>query len=274
MPNHTPTQCAVPQCNRNVLTATLCGRHYQQKQKGLDPFAYDFIERRCSECDVVLAPWLSRGMPPVTCSPECKARRASNYDYRNTPSYRAKAAARAATVYRCITCDAYLRTGDERGSRKYCPPCAQAVRRAQPKGSPTRICEQPGCTRGLQARGRCSAHYKVWLREQGRMGQSGWDARRKANRAVRDQHMASRRTGINPTVARLVARDGTDCGWCGQPLDMALTYPHRMYRTIDHVVPLSKGGEHSMDNTRLLHWTCNSARSNSDAVTKSNAMSD
>ena len=32
------------------------------------------------------------------------------------------------------------------------------------------------------------------------------------------------------------------------------------YPTIDHVMPLAKGGMHSWDNVRLAHHGCNSAK--------------
>jgi 5-methylcytosine-specific restriction endonuclease McrA len=268
--------CAVTGCGQPAYlkAKALCQRHANQHYYGLDPHSADDTRagNACTVCGSPVPLSLKRGPAPKVCSPACREERA-RATYRETPSYREKLRQQNERQFHCVTCGAYLRSGGERGPKKFCPPCALAVRRAQPKHSTTRICEQEQCERPLQARGRCSAHYKVWLREQGRMGQSGWGPRRKANRAVRDQHIAATRTGINPTVARLLARDGTDCGWCRQPLDMTLTYPHRMYRTIDHVVPLSKGGEHSMDNTRLLHWTCNSARNNSDALTKSDAKS-
>jgi len=33
------------------------------------------------------------------------------------------------------------------------------------------------------------------------------------------------------------------------------------YPSLDHVIPLSKGGEHSMSNARLAHTYCNSIKS-------------
>ena len=34
---------------------------------------------------------------------------------------------------------------------------------------------------------------------------------------------------------------------------------------VDHVIPLSRGGEHSYANTQLSHWLCNCKKGNRDA---------
>ena len=53
----------------------------------------------------------------------------------------------------------------------------------------------------------------------------------------------------------LIARDGLACGICGEPMTEATV-------TIDHIVPVSKGGSHEMANLRLAHKRCNGTRGN------------
>ena len=62
-------------------------------------------------------------------------------------------------------------------------------------------------------------------------------------------------------------RDGDGCFVCGQKIDFTLVYPDPMYRTLEHIVPLSKGGEHSYNNTALSHLVCNQ-RKNAKIVDK------
>jgi 5-methylcytosine-specific restriction endonuclease McrA len=51
-------------------------------------------------------------------------------------------------------------------------------------------------------------------------------------------------------------RDGGVCYLCGQPVDP--TASNRMERpSLDHVVPLARGGPHTLDNVRLAHYGCN-----------------
>ena len=74
--------------------------------------------------------------------------------------------------------------------------------------------------------------------------------------------------GLTPsviTVAHIYDRDGGICGLCGQPVDRSLAYPHPMSGTVDHVVPLSRGGAQSLDNTQLAHARCNISKGNREA---------
>lgn len=39
------------------------------------------------------------------------------------------------------------------------------------------------------------------------------------------------------------------------------------YPSVDHVIPLSKGGTHTWDNVKLAHKRCNSKKGNKDVFT-------
>ena len=56
-------------------------------------------------------------------------------------------------------------------------------------------------------------------------------------------------------IAVLAERDGGRCGICHKKVN-------RTERSIDHILPVSKGGAHSYANTRLVHLKCNIARGN------------
>lgn len=60
---------------------------------------------------------------------------------------------------------------------------------------------------------------------------------------------------INPRT--IYERDHWQCGICGQPVDPRLTYPHRMSASLDHVVPMSLGGDHLTTNVQCAHLKCN-----------------
>lgn len=57
------------------------------------------------------------------------------------------------------------------------------------------------------------------------------------------------------TVTALIKRDGTVCYLCDEHI-------LRREMTIDHVIPLCKGGSNEMDNFRLTHSKCNSDKGN------------
>lgn len=55
-------------------------------------------------------------------------------------------------------------------------------------------------------------------------------------------------------------RDGWICGICDRPVDEALRWPDLRSASLDHVVPLVFGGEHTRANSRIAHWICNVRR--------------
>lgn len=65
------------------------------------------------------------------------------------------------------------------------------------------------------------------------------------------------------TLPRVYDRDNGVCQMCGEHLSFDCHYNDGKYPTIDHIVPLSKGGLHRWDNVQLLCRTCNIAKSDS-----------
>ena len=48
------------------------------------------------------------------------------------------------------------------------------------------------------------------------------------------------------------------CGICGQPVDKKIRPPHPLSPSIDHIIPLAKGGHPSdLSNLQLAHRWCN-----------------
>lgn len=60
---------------------------------------------------------------------------------------------------------------------------------------------------------------------------------------------------VDPTT--LFERDGWRCHICGKKCRQDVDGLHPQAPTIDHVIPLSKGGEHSYKNTACAHRRCN-----------------
>lgn len=70
------------------------------------------------------------------------------------------------------------------------------------------------------------------------------------------------------TAAQLAERDGTDCGICGEPVDMTLRRSESlMCASVDHILPRSLGGSHEPDNLQLAHLYCNHVKSDRQGFT-------
>ena len=72
------------------------------------------------------------------------------------------------------------------------------------------------------------------------------------------------------TMEKLRERDGDICQICGLPVvdsDINNGHAGRMYPTLDHIIPLSKGGSHTWDNVQLAHMSCNAGKQNRVGIT-------
>jgi len=57
-------------------------------------------------------------------------------------------------------------------------------------------------------------------------------------------------------------RDGWICGLCGVDVDRSLKWPDPMSVSLDHVIPVSLGGLHSLANVQCAHLFCNCVKGN------------
>lgn len=55
----------------------------------------------------------------------------------------------------------------------------------------------------------------------------------------------------------LFERDNWICGICHRKINKWLRHPNYWAATVDHIVPLSKGGKHVWANVRAAHAKCN-----------------
>ena len=66
-------------------------------------------------------------------------------------------------------------------------------------------------------------------------------------------------------AARLkILKTQTICGICGKPVDFSYKNPHPLAPTVDHIIPVSKGGHPSdLSNLQLAHRCCNRQKADS-----------
>jgi 5-methylcytosine-specific restriction endonuclease McrA len=85
-------------------------------------------------------------------------------------------------------------------------------------------------------------------------------ARKTELRRIRSQRRAQTWDGV--TDAEIFERDRWRCGICGKRIGRSYVYPDGRSKSIDHVVPLSEGGEDTASNKRAAHLLCNTMRCN------------
>jgi len=60
---------------------------------------------------------------------------------------------------------------------------------------------------------------------------------------------------------RVFERDNWMCRICGDPVNRDARTPELDAPTVDHIVPLARGGAHAPDNWQTAHFYCNSVKS-------------
>lgn len=79
-------------------------------------------------------------------------------------------------------------------------------------------------------------------------------AKAKRNERVRDRWVAH----VHPL--EIAERDGWRCQLCGRKVKRGVVAPHPLAMTMDHIVPLARGGMHEPANVQLAHFICNSRK--------------
>lgn len=87
--------------------------------------------------------------------------------------------------------------------------------------------------------------------------------RKKArNRIKHTRRRGYRATLRNMSVEKMGDRDNWTCHICKEPVNPLLPSNHKEGASVDHVIPLSRGGTDEPGNLKLSHWICNVKKSN------------
>ncbi len=80
---------------------------------------------------------------------------------------------------------------------------------------------------------------------------------------ARKHKALKQKTQVEPISEKSVyLRDGWKCQICHKRVNKKLRYPNPMSPSLDHIIPLSKGGNHIYANVQLAHWICNISKHN------------
>lgn len=77
------------------------------------------------------------------------------------------------------------------------------------------------------------------------------------------KHLTARRARLRAAYVEsferleIFQRDGWVCGICHRQVDSNLQWPDPMSASLDHVIPISRGGKHERANAQCSHLSCN-----------------
>jgi hypothetical protein len=214
------------------------------------------IKRTCNNCHQPMPD--GKRQDAKYCGPECRSnaehkRKRLDGRYEKINAERAKAnASKPKHRHNCTECGVVYETTHRKPSF-----CSAYCRVKWMDVHNTTRCSEPGCDKGVRSLGLCHLHHKQAKRSQGVVGYNDpWNERRKANSQQRRAMKLGTQTEKVKSLT-VYERDAWTCGLCSTPVDQNLAHPHPMSASLDHVLPLAKGGTHTYTNVQLAHLTCN-----------------
>ena len=206
--------------------------------------------KACSECGIEIRQ-VGAGRPRTTCSTKCKRRRDG----------KAVAAKRPRFDRACEICQTQFTTGKK--TQVTCSrPCSyERIKRLSTQRWQEEKLSKPAfkvetckwCNEEMQIPSDFKGVIKYHAECKKPARQSQYRIK-----SVRRQGVKKGATISHDQVAE---RDGYKCYLCNELVDMSLSRTSRFGATLDHVMPLSKGGQDTMDNVKLTHWICNILKS-------------
>lgn len=205
------------------------------------------VPRVCAGCDKVITPGPRERNRRKWCSETCRVR-AHSIRTGYTP-YQKRPPASPISYATCTECDRLF-----------------VVRRPERSGNAGLVCRDVACRR--ERTNRTQREWSARYREKhGRAYTTDLNPEsRKAANARRRAVLAGARTADVFTNDEIFNRDGWVCQLCGEPVDSGLEWPHPMYKSLDHRVPLNRGGAHTKDNVQLAHLSCNARKGDREEV--------
>lgn len=172
-------------------------------------------------------------------------------------------------VSTCARCDEPLNRIGQKYCSRWCGEVARGVRLPAPLQ--TRICALQECAAVFQPiserqRCCCEAHGKTHSHRQyraaGKEVREPWGDKRRDAYHRRRALKKSATSGEPVRFSEVADRDGWTCGICSELVDRNLSYPDPLSPSLDHVIPLSRGGSHDPSNVQLSHLACNLSKGN------------
>lgn len=181
------------------------------------------ILRICKGCRVEFRK-NSKNNKGLYCSRECA--------FKHAPSFRRGDAGRDIRAARAISNGMVTWLKSARKQQKQCRQCGTWMMIAESRGKS--YCESCAVERVIATDKACRA-------------------KRRARKRTNGPYETIRHTEV-------FTRDGWTCHICGRLVNRYAAVPHSRAPTIDHVIPLSKGGTHTLSNVKCACFICNARK--------------
>lgn len=109
--------------------------------------------------------------------------------------------------------------------------------------------------------GSCRDCGKTFVRRSGDVGAfCSMECGRRARKRTRKHTLRTNGPADRFTLREIAERDGWRCHICRKRVGKSYHPNHQRAGSIDHLIPVSEGGTHTLDNVALAHRICNSIR--------------
>lgn len=219
--------CSIDECEKSVLARGWCGTHYRRWQSTGSTETTRFIKRPCSI---------------EGCEKVSEKRTWCAAHYRRWRLTGSTGAAEIKQFKKPIV-----------DGRRECSVCLEwtpieGFNAASHLGSLDHRCRE--CQRAVNAKWREAnpAYWQEWQK-----------ANPQETRDIANRRRAKKVSGEYEKIDRgaVFERDNFECHICSEPIPMDAKFPHPLSPTLDHVIPLNKGGGHLYSNLAAAHFRCN-----------------
>lgn len=201
---------------------------------------------KCAECDAELTNRATRGRPRLYCGDPC--RRAADLrrtNERNTWRRRIK----------CTVCGVRYQANSV--SQLYCgKECRYAATAARRRANTPERPRCRDCGGSMVGRPPMAFYCKPCSKAH------EYAEQQRSKGHTHRRRMQPGAVFVEFDTRSVFMRDNWTCQICDEKVDPELRYPDPLSASLDHIVPLSKGGDHSQDNSQLAHLVCNFRKGN------------
>lgn len=221
-------ECSIDGCSKAHRARGLCASHYNQAHQ---PNRHAKVEVACAHCGEPCLKERSSRRPRQFCSFDCR----DLWRFAETRASKRQVALLAPRPRLARLIEAALSSKPPTRARTWvagkCRVCAMSF-----------VCKwgSATCSAACQA-----IHYR--------------DLKREAHHRRRALARNAYRAPVNRHEVFALA--GHECMLCGTPMEMDKSVPHPLAPTIDHIVPLARGGTHEPANVQAAHFLCNATKS-------------